>query len=181
MAEPIILHANKPEIVDFPCPSCGRVCRLTPLFHDQGAARGVRHGNGVQHSTPPCKTYRIMTPADFLKLATAEVPILRDDVHVSVKMPEPPPLILVDGGANKARTRGELDQLEAQRHARDVEITKIEAVELAHVRDRLVAEERAEERAGLDALGRRRRWGGIVLGGAVLVLLALVVVAVLRR
>ncbi len=146
MAEPLIVHPNNPEIVHFPCPACGRDCMLEPKFHTEGAARGVRHGHGLAHSVPACRTYRTMDHKDFLKLATVEVPILRDDVHVSVKEPAPPPLIISDGGARPVtptRTVEELNQLEAERHQREVDARKIETVELAHVRDRLQAEEAA--------------------------------------
>jgi hypothetical protein len=147
MAELLIVHPNKPEPIHFPCPACGRDCVLEPKFHTEGAARGVRHGHGLAHSVPACRTYRTMDHKDFLKLATVEVPILRDDVHVSVKEPAPPPLIISDGAARPitpARTVEELNQLEAERHQREVEARKVETVELSHMRDKLQAEEAAE-------------------------------------
>jgi len=179
MAEPVKLHPNKPDPIHFACPSCGRDCLLTPLFHTEGAARGVRHGHALQHSVPACATYRKMAPVDFMKLATFEVPVLRDDPHVSVKLPDPEPLIMSDGGrsANRARSVEELAQLEAERHQREVAAFKAEGVELGRVRDKL----RSEEPTIPPPRPRRaRRRLGLALGIAVLVLLAGVVASVLR-
>lgn len=177
MAEPVKLHPNKPDIVHFPCPSCGRDCVLEPKFHTQGAARGVRHGNGVAHSLPACRTYVMMSGVDFMKLATYEVPVLRDDPHVSVKLPEPEPMIFSDGAraAKRARTVEEREQLEAERHKREVAAFNAEGIELGRIRDKLRSEEPT-----IPPPRRARRRLGLVVGLAVLVLLAAVVLAVLR-
>jgi hypothetical protein len=178
MAEPIKLHPNKPDIVHFPCPSCGRDCILEPKFHTEGAARGVRHGHGVAHSLPACRTYQTMDHTDFLKLAAWEVPVLRDDPHVSVKQPDPEPMIFSDGGrAIRARTPEELGQLEAERHLREVEVTKAEAIELGRVRDKL----RSEEPTIPPPRPRRgRRRLGLVVALSVLLVLTAVVAWALR-
>jgi hypothetical protein len=177
MAEPLKLHPNKPEPIHFPCPSCGRDCRLTPVFHTEGAARGVRHGNNVQHSLPVCRTYDTMSAIDFMKLATYEVPVLRDDPHVSVKIPEPPPLIISDGlrAPIVARTPEERFQLEAERHQRDIAAFRAEGIELGRVRDQLRSEEPT-----VPPPRRMRRRLGVAVGLGVLIVVLLLVVVVLR-
>lgn len=178
MAEPIKLHPNRPDIVHFPCPSCGRDCILEPKLHTEGAARGVRHGNGVAHSLPACRTYLTMSGVDFMKLATFEVPVLRDDPHVSVKLPEPEPMIFSDGARTaKPRSVEELAQLEVERHQREVAAFEAEGVELGLVRDRLRSEE--QTLPTLPPPRRARRRIGLALGLGVLVVLAAVVAAVL--
>lgn len=178
MAEPVVVHANSPEQIHFPCPSCGRDCLLTPLFHTKGSAEGVRHGHGVQHIEPVCRTYRTMSRLDFLKLATWEVPSLRDDPHVSVKEPAPAPLIMLDGGA-KAKTQAERDGLELERHRREVAAFEAEARELAHVRDNL---RQLDERDIKISKWRtvRQVSAGAAVAVLVLMVLAGVVLAVLR-
>jgi len=138
MAHEIVLHPNSPAAVQFECPACGRECLLTPIFGKEGASLGVRLGHGVQHSMPICRTYRTMRRIDFLVLATSEVPIIRDDVHVSVKLPEAPPLIFSDGGKAPAAESA------AEEQARDVAVFRGEASDLARLRDWIVQEEAAE-------------------------------------
>jgi len=159
----LVFHPNRPDPIPFECPGCGRECLLTPLFHDKGAAYGVRHGHGVQHSLPECRTFRVMSGVDFMKLATAEVPILRDDVHVSVKLPPAPPMIFSDGGAAPPDER--------EQHQTDIAATKNEALELARVRDALRLQEQTERRV--------RRARAIGQGIAVLLVVLLVVLLAL--
>lgn len=173
MAE-IKIHPNDPRPVQFECPDCGKRCLCTPLFYADGGARGVRHGHGVQHEYPLCRTYQTMTTLDFMKLAIAEVPVLNKDPHVSVKEPEAPPLIISDGGAS-ARHAALLDgaqgkTLELEQHERDVRAFETEARELAAKRDVLRAAREKSQRA---AWLRRVGASAAVVGAAAVLTLVL--------
>jgi hypothetical protein len=133
MGEPLKFHTNSPAKVHFPCPGCGRVCELEPKFGTDGAARGVRLGHGVAHSVPPCSTYKRLTTLDFMKLAKYEVPILQADVHVSVKEPEAPPLIIAD----MAHATAEQARRAAEQQIEDLARAHAENLNLQQVRDQL--------------------------------------------
>lgn len=166
MASEIIVHPNSPQEKHFECPACGRDCLLTPLFYTQGAAAGVRHGHGVQHSLPVCRTYRTMPIRDFMVLASAEVPIIRDDVHVSVKLPDVAPLIFSDGGGIARMgpavqpDPAKQPRLAVEEQARDVAAFRGDAADLARLRNQIVLEEQIErDRAELGRISRNAgRW-----------------------
>lgn len=177
---PLEVHPNRPETIQFPCPSCGRECLLTPHFYEQGAAKGVRHGHGVQHSIPPCRVYETMTARDFLVLATAEVPILNQDLHVSVKMPDAAPLIISDLGKLSPEEAAQRAAEGQEAYERDQAAFKADAADLARVRDHLVQEEQRElELAARHA--RRRAVLGLVVAACVVVVLAVVMVWSLKH
>lgn len=162
MAE-LKIHPNDPRPVQFECPDCGKRCLLTPLFYTDGGARGVRHGHGVQHEYPLCRTYQTMTTLDFMKLAISEVPVLNKDPHVSVKEPEAPPLIISDGGASARHAAllegAQTKTLELEQHEREVRAFETEARELAAKRDTLRAARQKSQR-----IARLRQVGASVLG-----------------
>lgn len=151
-------HENRPDLVHFPCPGCGRICELEPKFGTVGIARGTRHGHGVRHSLPTCNTWERLTPQAFMVLAISEVPHLNADPHVSVKQPDAPPLIIADLGAAGV----DAAQAAARQQALDVEAAHAEAREIAHRRDQLQADERAMDQA-LERARRRGRWRDRVL------------------
>lgn len=166
--------------IHFPCPACGRDCKLTPKFYTKGSAAGVRHGHGVQHSVPACRTYQTMSPMDFMVLATKEVPILNQDVHVSVKVPDAPPLIIADLNRVPAEKRAELEAQGQEAFETDRRAFDAEAAELGRVRDHLVEREQRElELAARHA--RRRAVVGLVVAACVVAVLAVVIVWSLRQ
>jgi len=174
MPNPLEFHPNRPEPIKFPCPSCGRECLLTPLFYEHGAAKGVRHGHGVQHSVPPCRVYQTMKSDDFLKLATTEVPILNEDVHISVKVPDAPPLIIADLGRLPPEQREQAAAEGQAAYERDAAAFKAEAADLGRVRDYINAQEESERQLAARHARRRLLFGLVVFASVLAVLVAVV-------
>ena len=180
MPNPLEWHPNRPDPIKFPCPSCGRECLLTPKFYEEGSAKGVRHGHGVQHSIPPCRTYQVMTPHDFMKLATTEVPILNQDVHISVKVPDAPPLIIADLGRLPPEQQEKAAAEGQAAYERDAAAFKAEATDLGRVRDYINAQEESERQLAARH-ARRRALLGLVVAACVVAVLVAVVLWSLRQ
>jgi hypothetical protein len=176
MPKPLLeVHPNRPETIQFPCPSCGRECLLTPKFYEQGAAKGVRHGHTVQHSIPPCRVYETMTPRDFLVLATAEIPILNQDLHVSVKMPDAPPLIISDLGKLSPEEAEQRAAEGQEAYERDRAAFRADAADLGRVRDHLVEQEQRELELEGRRAARRLAWTLVLCMAVLAVLLGVIV------